>query len=205
MKASVAALLAISLLGFGPVPSTDLLKRAVDPNPELQSYVASASLAAVLHAPVPVHKTFVGTAYYQKPKQKIVFDNATGPLSAFKELTESTPSFAEASAEYAITPLADDGKASTYRLVPSQPGRRVKSLTLTVDNGTGLITRAVWVYTNDGRLTFDQTYGSVGTFRLPSQENISARFPGYSVDGVLRLSNYRPNAPVPPAIFAEKN
>jgi hypothetical protein len=50
-------------------------------------------------------------------------------------------------------------------------------------------------------LTFDQTYGNVGAFRLPTNTTIAARFPGYSVDATIAFSNYQPNAPVSPSVF----
>jgi hypothetical protein len=55
--------------------------------------------------------------------------------------------------------------------------------------------------TNGGSLTFDQTYASVGTFRLPAKATIAARFPGYSVVATITFSNYQPNAPVSPSVF----
>ncbi len=187
-----------------PAPTPNLLAQAMDPNPALGSYVAAATLEAELHALVPLHKTFTGTAYYQRPKQVIVFDNLPSALSRFKELASSMPTYAEASAEYAITPLSDDGKTSIYKLVPSTPGRRVKDLTLSVDDRTPTVVRAVWTYTDGGQLSVGQTYKTDGAFRLPAVERISARFPGYSVDGTLRLSHYRLNAAIPEGVFAAK-
>jgi hypothetical protein len=182
--------------------SPDLLQRAANPNPTLQSYLASATLSAELHAPIPVHKTFQGTAYYLKPAHKIIFANASGPWARFREMASMAPSYAEVISEYTITPLVDDGKTSTYALVPRKQGGRVKTLTVTVDDQAALIVRVVWGYTNGGTLSFDQTYVGVGAFRLLSKSNISARFPQYSVDGTLQLSNYQPNAQVPPSVFA---
>jgi hypothetical protein len=181
--------------------SVDLLHRATDPNPMLESYTASAKLSAVLHVLVPIHETFNGTAYYLKPKRKIVFENVPGPLSNFKELVRSTPTYEQAMAEYVITPLSDSGQVSTYSLIPKSSGGRVKSLTITVNDQSALITHAQWLYNNGGKLSFDPAYIHIGAFWLPSDVNISARFPGYSVDGSLSFSNYAPNAPVSPSVF----
>lgn len=200
MTRTVAVL--ILAFPFVHATSTNLLQQAIDPNPALQTYVASASLGAELHAVIPVHQTFVGTVYYQKPKRKIVFSNVSGALSKFKELATSTPSYQELSADYTTTLVSDDGKISTYKLTPSQPGKRVTSLTLLIDDTSALITRAIWKYSNGGTLRFDQVYETIGDFRLPSQENIAARFPGYSVDGILKFTNYQPNAAVPPSTFS---
>jgi hypothetical protein len=193
-----------TVLGASPTqsPSLDLLKRAMDPQAGLNSYTASASLAATLHVAVPVHKTLSGTAYYLKPNHKIVFANVSGPLSKFKELTATTPVYAEARADYVITVVGDDGKTSTYLFVPSASGRRVKSLSLAIDDRSADVVRAVWNYTDGGRLSFEPTYATVGSYRLPVTEVISARFPSYRVDGTLRLSDYQLNASVPAGIFS---
>lgn len=185
-----------------PAPSLDLLKRAVNPNPTLQSYTASAQLSATLHVIIPDHKTFSGTVYYLKPKRKIEFQNVSGALSRFKDLAASTPTYDEAVAEYTITPTTDDGSTSTYSLVPKKQGSRVKSLTVSVNDSTALVSHAEWLYTNGGKLDFTPTFTTVGTYHLPAKTDIAARFPDYSVDGTLTFSNYKPNASVSPSVFA---
>lgn len=201
---------ALATFAFVPVreaqsaqtPSLDLLRRAVNPNPTLQSYTASAQLSATLHVIIPDHQTFNGTVYYLKPRRKIEFANVSGPLSRFKDLAASTPTYDEAAAQYTITPLTDNGTMSTYSLVPKNQGSRVKSVTVTVNNSSALISQAQWSYTNGGKLVFNETYTNVGEFRLPAKADIEARFPGYSVDGTLLFSNYKPNASVSPSVFA---
>jgi hypothetical protein len=42
----------------------------------------------------------------------------------------------------------------------------------------------------------------VGDYQLPRKADINAHFPGYSVQGTLTFSNYQPNAPVAPSVFA---
>jgi hypothetical protein len=180
--------------------SLDLLRRAINPNPTLNSYTASAQLSATLHVLIPVHKSFNGTVYYLRPKRKIAFENVPGELSKFKDLVSSAPSYEQAEQQYTITPLANDGTVSSYSLVPKKTGGRVKSVLVMVNNQSALIERAAWTYT-DGSLTFNQTYMTLGTYRLPSKATISARFPGYSVDGTLTFSGYQPNATVSPSVF----
>jgi hypothetical protein len=199
-----ALLVALAPLDAKPAQtaSLDLLRRAANPNPTLQSYTASAELSATLHALVPVHRTFNGTVYYLKPKRKIEFQNVSGALSRFKDLASSTPSYEELAADYTVTPLGDTGTLSSYSLVPKKSGSRVEKLTVTVDDATALVRHAEWLYTNGGKLDLDQTYAAVGTFQLPTTANISARFPGYSVDGTLSFSGYKPNAAVSPSVFA---
>jgi hypothetical protein len=151
---------------------------------------------------VPYSKTFSGTVYYLKPKRKIEFRNVTGPLSRFKDLAASTPTYDAAVDEYTITPIADDGTVSTYSAVPKKSGSRVRAVTLSVNDSSALVSHAKWSYTNGGTLDLDQTYTKVGEFRLTSVLDIRARFPGYSVDGTVTFSDYRPNASVDPSMFA---
>ncbi len=202
-----AALVASAVAATSPPAATktasmDLFARATNPNPTLNSYTASAQLSALLHAIIPVHKTFNGTVYYLRPTRKIEFQNVPGPLSQFRELAQTTPSYEQAMQDYAITPESDDGHISTYSLVPKKPGGRVKSITITITDRTALLKTAHWLYTNNGNLLFEQHYHQVGNFHLPWKATIDARFPGYSVDGTLTFSKYQLNAAVPPSVFA---
>jgi hypothetical protein len=185
--------------------SLDLLRRAADPNPALKSYTASAQLSAILHVLIPVHKTFSGTVYYLKPKRKIEFQNVSGQLARFKDLATSTPSFSELAKQYAVTALGDTGAVSTYDLVPKKAGSRVKNIDVMVDDAAAHIQHVQWNYTNGGTLQLTESYTQVGTYQLPAKSDIEARFPGYSVDGTLSFSDYKPNAPVSPEVFASPN
>jgi hypothetical protein len=182
--------------------SLDLLRRATNPNPGLNSYTGTAHLSATLHILAPIHKEYDGNVYYLRPKRKIEFENVSGALSKFKDLMQSTPSYDEAAAQYTIAPQTDDGTHSSYLLVPKKSGSRVKSVTVRVNDASAMIDRAQWAYNNGGTLTFEETYGTVGAYQLPSAANIAARFPDYSVDGTITFAGYMPNAPVAPSVFA---
>jgi hypothetical protein len=210
---NVRAVAATVILGLATIAATsppastknasmDLLARATDPNPTLNSYTASAQLSALLHAVIPVHKTFGGKVYYLRPHRKIEFQNVSGALSRFRDLASTTPTYDQAMRENAITPLTDNGTVSTYSMVPKKTGGRVKSIVVTITDQTALLKSAQWNYTNGGTLSFSQTYMNVGNFRLPAKAEINAHFPDYSVDGTLTFSNYEPNATVSPSVFA---
>ena len=205
LAAALCFTVAVQDVRAAQTASMGLLRRAVNPNPTLNSYTASAQLSATLHVLIPVHKNLSGTVYYLRPKRKIEFQNVSGELSRFKDLASQTPSYEQLVAQYTITPLADNGTISTYSAVPKKPGGRVKSITLTVTDATALVARAQWAYSNGGTLSFDQTYMNVGQYRLPAKANIAARFPGYSVNGTLTFANYQPNATVSPSVFASPN
>lgn len=209
MRGIAGATMALFLAGFAAqvvsaqqTASMDVLRRATDPNPGLNSYTGTAHLSATLHVLAPINKSYDGKVYYLRPKRKIEFENVSGSLSKFKDLVTATPTYGDAMSQYAITPQVDDGAESTYLLVPKNVGSRVKSLTLRVNDQNALIDRAQWAYTNGGSLSFEETYVVVGTFHLPATANIAARFPGYSVNGTITFDNYVPNAPVSPSVFA---
>ena len=182
--------------------SLSLLQKAVNPNPTLNSYPASAQLSATMHAVIAIHKTFNGSVYYLRPNRKIEFQNVPNELSKFRDMVSTTPTYEQATQEYAITPMTDDGTVSKYTLVPKKTGSRVKNVVVTINDQSALVSTATWNYNNGGNLTWGQTYESVGAYRLPAQATISARFPGYSVDGTVTFSNYQPNATVSPSVFA---
>ena len=188
--------------GAGGTPSLALLARSTNPNPTLNSYTATAQLSAELHAVISIHKSYGGTVYYLRPKRSIQFQGVTGALSRFKDMTSTTLTYEQGMQQYDITPTSDDGTVSTYSLVPKKTGGRVKNIVLTVSDGSALVKNAVWNYTNGGKLTLAQTYMTVGSYRLPATATISARFPGYSVDGTVTFANYQPNVAVSPSVFA---
>lgn len=204
---AAAAVVASTIAATSPpatthLPSMSLLERASNPNPTLSSYTASAQLSAILHALIPIHKSFNGTVYYLRPKRKISLQGVPGALSQFKDLVTTTPTYEEAMQQYTITPLTDNGKLSTYSMVPKKSGGRVKELLLTVSDRMALMRTSQWNYTNGATLIFSQTYMKVGDYQLPRKADINAHFPGYSVQGTLTFSNYQPNATVAPSVFA---
>jgi hypothetical protein len=193
----LSALLVLTLAGAGMLDSTDLLRSALDPNPELHSFIATAVLHARLHAVVPVSKVFTGTAYYRKPDERIEFNNTTGPLDRFRELRYGLRSYSQLAAANSIVLETDDGNVSTYKLTPLVAGR-VRALTLVVDDRSALIRRVEWLYEDASRLTVDPTYSAIGGFRLATDERIIARFPAYAADGELHLDKYQLNVRVDP-------
>jgi hypothetical protein len=206
MRFLAAALVALSAAAplyseSAQTASLDLLRRATNPNPSLESYTASAELSATLHV-LPVHRTFSGTVYYRKPRRKIEFANVSGPLKRFKELASSMPSYEALNADYTVTPLDDTGTVSNYSLVPKNSASRVKKVSVDIDDTLALVRHVEGLYSNGGRPDLDQSYTNVGSFRLAEKADIVARFPGYSVDGVLAFTNYKPNAPVSSEVFA---
>jgi hypothetical protein len=182
-----------------PAPPAGLLPFALDPNPGLRSYVANATLVARAH-PIPLARTFTGVAYYARPTRKIVFDTVPRALSAFKTLETTIPTYAQATADYAIAPVGDDGKTSTFSLMPKVAGR-VAGLMVRVDDTARLIMHAVWTYRDGSTLTVDEHYAPGGPFRLQSSIDVQARFHGYSVDGTIRLTAYRTNVDIPQSVF----
>jgi hypothetical protein len=190
--AALAPVLGSILLSTGEPSKQALLLNALDPNPALRSYTASVSLTIELHVLVPIRRTFAGTAYYDRPNRKIVFDSISGPLRRFRELSTTLPTRDDVLTDYAVSEPVDDGSETTYVLTPSGGGH-VRQLTIHIDDRTSLAGEAEWDYDSGGHLDVRLRYLRLGLFRVPQEENISASFPAYHADGVLRLSNYRLN------------
>jgi len=177
-------------------PSPELLRKALDPNPALSTYVADASLSATLHSVLPVRKTLKGTAYYRKPKRKIVFDNVPPEFKQFSTLAATMPTYDQVQREYKTSPASDDGSSSTFTLLPISDDGRVSSLILRVGDSSHLLEQATWHYKGSNTLSVRPTYEKNGDFELLSSVAVVARFTGYSADGTLQFSNYRLNAAV---------
>lgn len=177
-------------------PNMDMLRSAMDPNPALQSYAATATLSVHLRFP-PISRRFNGVASFLRPNGTVTFDRVPRAVNALRTLTTTTPTFDEASELNTISAVSDDGARATYSLVPNDVTSRVRSQTLIVDDQDGLISRSIWAYRAGGTLTVDETYTTFGIFHLPMAIQISARFPTYSVDGTVVLTNYREIVPAP--------
>jgi hypothetical protein len=204
-RAGVAS--GISVWAVAALPATaatasmDLFHRALNFNPQLRSYIASATLVARMYGPLPIQKTFTGSAWYLKPNLKIVFDNLPSALQSFQELSLSAITFQDP-AKYTVTPGADDGVTSVYALVPTNPDARVKQITFRIDDASAQIEEALWAYTNGSTLRVSPSYTMVSGMRVASRHQIIARYPNYRVDGTLTFSNYAINVPIDPNIFA---
>ena len=176
-------------------PSLQLLQHALDPNPMLQTYTASATLAVILHGPIPVRKTLHGTVYYHKPTRRVVFSNVPPALRSFSELAASMPAYDQVVREYSITPDSDDGKSSTYVLLPNRRGR-VVALNVRVGDESELIEELLWTYVSNETLSVHPTYAKSDDLELLSSAAISAHFTGYNVDGTIGFSDYKLEVPV---------
>ncbi len=170
--------------------STDLLQAALDPNPSLNAYTATAELDVTLHAGLPVRKRFTGTMYYNRPTERLVLDNAKGALSKYKDMRTTLPSKDEMLRDYTLLSTGDDGAVSRFVFSPKAPNGRVQSVSIAVTDATRLIHDARWKYANGSSLVITPQFENVRGYHLALREDIAARFPGYSVDATLNLSNY---------------
>src|SRR5271168_2808207 len=133
-----STILLVSTL-IAQVAPANLLRSAMDPNPTLLSYVATAAIEVRLRAPIPISRHFQGTASYLRPKGTVTFDRLPRALAALNTLTTTSPTFDEATVLNTITVGSDDGAHAVYLLAPKDSASRVSSLTLTVGDTDGLI------------------------------------------------------------------
>jgi hypothetical protein len=171
--------------------SMALLDKALDPNPSLKNYTASVRMEVEVHSFIPARKTFTGTAFYTRPEQRVVFDNATGPLSRFREMTTNLPTKSDLLANYRVTTGGDDGTSTQFLAERIAPDARVRTITLSVDDKSGLLTDVLWSYSDGSTLNIMPHYERVRTYQLHTRDDVRARFKGYSADATLTLSDFR--------------
>ena len=178
--------------------SAQLLAHALDPNPGLMQYTATAALSAQLHSIVPIRKTLRGYVTYHRPTRRIVFRDVPSALRGFAQMVATTPTYEELTKEYTVVAQRDDGLNTTFEMQPVLPNRRVSKLIVRVGDEAQLVQEAVWMYSNGSRISVKPKYETLQAFQLLDVVTIEARFPGYKVDGVLRFSDYHLGATARP-------
>lgn len=186
---TIVKLFMLVLLVSAAVPPSQPLRAALDPNPQLAHYTAAVVLEAHLRG-VPISKHFNGTESYERPTDTITFERVPPYLKQFQTLSTASLTFEQARSQYRISRPVRNGTHVTYVLTPKDGGSRIKQVTITVDGGAPLVEAYEWIYKNGGDLSIRPHYTTVRTYRLPQSIDISARFPGYHVDGTLTFSSY---------------
>lgn len=194
----MTALLAVA------VASLELLRAAMDPTSGPRSYTASATFAVHARLIAPIRQTFHGTAYALGFQRAIVFDGLPPQLRRFRVMHLGVPSYEAAQGDYVIEPGTDDGTSARYTLVPKRQDARVSTMVISVDPRERIVTAVAWKYRDGSSLSVRQQYGRVDGYRVPVRDTLTARFPGYSVDGELQFRDFAINVDVPPAVFANE-
>lgn len=201
-----AALAAVAVLGLVPVRTVagdDLLTRMGALNPTLRTFTAT------MHADVTL-KTFpfmdvhlTGTYYHKEPdRNKIVFTSGV-PMVAqqFDKLYAHIESPSRWSQVYNVTVVSDDGKSTTYRLVPRKRGN-VDHIDAVADDRSATVRSMRWNYGNGGYAEMKNRYGTVEGNVVVLSQTGHVQEPGYTADITSTLDNYTFNAPIADSVFA---
>ncbi|HET9392713.1 MAG TPA: hypothetical protein VFO29_04195 [Candidatus Rubrimentiphilum sp.] len=206
---AAVAIAATLLLGMSPIsraaePVSPALQKLIALNDRLHSYTADVRADVVMHSFPYLGATLTGTYYHKEPnKNKIVFTGGV-PLIAnqFSNVYPRVESPSRWNDVYAITVVKDDGKYTSFKMVPRNPGR-IEHVDAKVADQSGELAELRWNYTGGGYATLDQSYGKVGAYWLVTHQTGHFQDSNYNADVTSTFSNFKVNAQIPDSIFAE--
>jgi hypothetical protein len=185
-------------------PEDALLSRASAINPGLHSYQAN------IHADISM-KTFPylspmldGIYYHKEPgMDKIVFTSGLpGMAQEFSKVYPHIESPAGWNRVYVITFVANDGRTTTYKLVPRKHGR-VDRIDTSIDDATATVLSMRWNYNDGGYAELHQTYSIVNGNYLVTGQTGHFETSLYKADVTSSFTNYTLNPSIPDTFFKQ--
>ena len=201
---SAAALAAALVPAAAPAAGGPaLLVRMAAVNPTVHSYTATRHADVALRTFPFLSAALVGTLYHKEPDlNKVVFTSGVPAMaSQFSKLFAHIESPSQWESVYTVTPASDDGKVTTFRLVPRKPGN-VASIVATVDDKTALVQSMRWNYENGGYAEMHDRYGRVGDAMLVTSQTGHVEEPGYTADLTATIGGYTLNPKLSDSLFA---
>jgi len=168
----------------------------------LHSYQADLHVDVQTHGFPYISPSLDGTAYYQEPdRTAVVFQTVPALAEQFKKVYPQLEPPNEWSRIYDVTPVADDGTTSQFRLVRKKNGR-IDHVDVMVDDATATVSSMAYVYKDGGSISFQQTYALIdGNYVIKTQTG-KVDIPHYSADVASSFSNYRLNCKIDHKVFA---
>ena len=195
--------LTAATLAAGPAGGADAVYvRMQHVNADLKSYQADVHVDITARGFPYLSPSLDGKAYFQQPdKNAVVFDTVPVLASQFKKVYPQLEPPSEWPAVYEVTPVADDGTTSRFRLVRKKGGR-VDHVDVGVDDRTATVTSMAYIYKDGGTISFQQTFTVInGNYVLKSQSG-KVDLPQYHADVASSFSNYKLNVPIDRDVFA---
>jgi len=186
-----------------------IVERSQTLNPKLKDYVAGVGInlnpkLGILRLPIDLHGKF----YFKAPdKQKIELENAPTLLQKYPQIFGIRPLKPE---EHDITLLPDDRlndrEQHVLRFDKKDPGGDYRGQTIWFDKERGTITRTVYNYKDDGRITIDLSWQKLSDYTVLDTVNAELDFPkhGVSATGTAKYTDYKFNQGLSDDIFVEK-
>jgi hypothetical protein len=171
-------------------------------NADLKSYQADVHVDITARGFPYLSPSLDGKAYFQQPdKNAVVFDTVPLLANQFKKVYPQLEPPAEWPSVYEVTPVADDGTTSRFRLVRKKDGR-VDHVDVGVDDRTATVTSMAYIYKDGGTISFQQTFTVInGNYVLKSQSG-KVDLAQYHADVASSFSNYKLNVPIDQQVFA---
>jgi hypothetical protein len=154
---------------------------------------------------LPISLTFRGHSYFRAPDQQtVVFDNIPGILKGMVKNKPTLQTAAMWPRYYQVRVDGDDGGATTFHLVPIDSRSSLASIDVTVNDGTGYMTRLRFVNTNGPEVTTEQTYGEIERHAVIIAQAGETHGAGYKADITTAFTGYQINVPVPESVFSSQ-
>lgn len=208
MKRVVAtlAMLASAALPITSSAGDDLIGRAAAVNPGLHSYTATLK-AHVKLTTFPFIATDLEGTYYHKDPSMDKLDITSGLPGMAKQFSKLYPHLVppgQWEAVFVVTKEGDDGKATTYKLVPRKRGN-IDHIDASVDDKSATLTKMRWNYYNGGTAEMSNTYSTVSGHLVVTAQTGNVDEPSYKGDIDSTLTNYKFNPNLPDSVFQEQN
>jgi outer membrane lipoprotein-sorting protein len=181
-----------------------LLTRMIGLNPDLHSYSATMHAHVALETFPFLSTDIVATCYHKDPDLNKIAVTSGLPAIAqgFSELFPRIEPPARWDALYAVTQTGDDGRATTFTLVPRAAGN-VSKITVTVDDAAATIRAERWDYANGGWASMDNRYSVIQGNALVTSQTGHVEEPSYKGDVTATLSGYQLNPNLPDSLFTQ--
>lgn len=198
------ALLAATALPIASSAGDDLLGRAAAVNPGLHSYTATLK-AHVKLTTFPFIATDLEGTYYHKDPSMDKLDITSGLPGMAKQFSKLYPHLVppqQWNDVFVVTKVADDGKATTYKLVPRKQGN-IEHIDAVLDDKSATLASMRWNYDNGGTAQMRNAYSTIAGHLVVTAQTGSVDEPSYKGDIDSTLSNYHFNPKLPDSIFQE--
>ena len=171
-------------------------------NAGLKSYQADLHVDVTTHGFPYISPSLDGRAYFEQPdKNAVVFETVPALASQFKKVYPQLEPASEWSQVYDVTPLADDGTTSQFRLIRKKNGR-IDHVEVSVDDRTATVTSMAYIYKDGGTISFQQSYSLVdGNYVIKAQTG-KVDLPQYHADVASSFTNYKLNVRIDQQVFA---
>ncbi|MGA8841937.1 MAG: hypothetical protein WCC70_15325 [Candidatus Aquilonibacter sp.] len=182
----------------------DLLTRMIGLNSNLHTYSATMHAHVALESFPFLSTDIVATYYHKDPDLNKIAVTSGLPAIAqgFSQLFPRIEPPARWDAIYAVTQTGDDGRTTTFTLVPRAAGN-VSKITVTVDDATATIRTERWDYANGGWASMDNRYSVIQGNALVTSQTGHVEEPSYKGDVTATLSGYQLNPNLPDSLFTQ--